>query len=117
MKETAMSISALGTGSSGMQSYQRATDISANNVANSQTSGYVPQQAAFKENAGGGVSVSGTATVNAVVKNADASSADNDSDANDDVVGQLTYQVNFELSAKDAQTADQLLGSLIDTEA
>ncbi len=52
-----MSISAIGSGLSGMQSFQRALDVSANNVANLDTNGFKPQQAEFQANTGGGVNV------------------------------------------------------------
>jgi len=55
-----MSISALTTGTSGLTANQRALDVAANNIANANTPGFQPQQAAFQESspAGTGVTLS-----------------------------------------------------------
>ena len=55
-----MSISALTSGTSGLTANQRALDVAANNVANANTPGFQPQQAAFQESspAGTGVTLS-----------------------------------------------------------
>ena len=55
-----MSISALTSGTSGLTANQRALDVAANNIANANTPGFQPQQAAFQESspAGTGVTLS-----------------------------------------------------------
>lgn len=102
-----MSISALGAGLSGMRSYQRALDVSANNIANTNTVNYAAQRVGFQQGASGGVEA-----VNL--------SAGNDAAAPDlasDIVDQLSFKNGYQLSAKIVQTADDMLGTLIDIRA
>lgn len=102
-----MSLSALGAGLSAMQGYQRALDVSANNVANGLTTGYQARQPSFSESApaGSGVSVSA------------APGNGQGTDLTTEMVGQQIYKAGFQASAKVIKTADDMLGSLIDTHA
>lgn len=101
-----MSISALNIGLSGLQTFRRALDSSAHNVANSLTAGFKPQQVAFQEGATGGVAVVGNAS-------ADPGGTDFASET----VQSIQYKTGFDLSAKVVKTADEILGVLIDIKA
>lgn len=111
-----MAISALGSGLSGLQSYQQALTVSANNVANSLTPGFQPQRASFKETApsGSSVSVESQTTPRASVASKDAPSQ---TDLASETVNQLTYSRGFEASANVVKTADSLIGTLLDAKA
>lgn len=102
-----MSIGAIGAGLSGLQGYQRALDISANNVANTLTTGFKARQPAFNEAnpPGSGVSVGVT------------SASSDGTQLESEMVGQLVYKAGFQASAKVVKTADDMLGTLIDTKS
>jgi flagellar basal-body rod protein FlgC len=101
-----MTLSALGTGLSGMQGYQRALDISANNVANTLSTGYQATQAQFQEAspAGSGVNVSNQ-----------AASPSSSTNLTDEMVNQVIYKTGFEASAQVVKVSDQMLGTLVNT--
>jgi hypothetical protein len=104
-----MSIStALGSGLSGMQSSQRALDVSARNIATgSLRSIGAPAQ---------GAPAAGTA----VTLSAQGLALAGDSGGGDlatDMVDSLVYKNAFELSAKVVQAGDATLGSLLDIRA
>lgn len=110
-----MTISALGVGMSGLQSYQRALDISANNVANALTTDFQSQQATFQDAspAGSGVSViNQTVAPGTTPVSNDAPSG---TDLATEMVNQLVDRIGFEASAKTVKTSDQILGTLVDT--
>ncbi|GGC61078.1 flagellar basal body protein [Undibacterium terreum] len=110
-----MSISALSSGLSGLQAFQRGLDTSANNIANAQTNGYKPQQASFKEGSNGGVNavVSGNGSNGTSTTSTEASGTD----LATETVNSLVYKAGFDASAKVVRTADQTLGTLIDIQA
>ncbi len=110
-----MSIPALSSGLSGLQAFQRGLDTSANNIANSQTNGYKPQQASFKEGANGGVStvINGNGSNGSSATSTEASGTD----LATETVNSLVYKAGFEASAKVVKIADQTLGTLIDITA
>jgi flagellar basal-body rod protein FlgC len=110
-----MSISALNSGLSGMQAFQRALDSSSNNVANLQTNGFEPQQADFQENTGGGVKV--TLSTPAASQGDSSASAPSGTDFTAEAVNSVQDQLGFELSAQVVKTADQTLGTLINIKA
>ncbi|MFI4939634.1 MAG: flagellar basal body protein [Burkholderiales bacterium] len=110
-----MSISALGSGLAGMQAFQNAVDLSANNVANAETTGFQPLQASFQDSAGGGVNV--TATGPTVAQSAAAVGMPSGTDLVAETVSSLQYQFGFDLSAQVVKAADQTLGTLINTVA
>ena len=102
-----MSISALGAGLSGMRSYQRALDISANNMVRATAPNDIAPDLGAQQGAGGGV---GAVTL----------SAGNKAGAPDlatGIVDQLTAKNGYQLSAKVVQAADEMLGTLIDIRA
>jgi flagellar basal-body rod protein FlgC len=112
-----MSASALGIGLSALQSYQQAVNITANNVANAQTDGFVPQQVQFLQSvpAGYGVSVAGTSSG---ATTPDASpTVPSGTDLTSEMVNLLTYRNGFKAAAKVIQTTDQMLGSLLDVKS
>ncbi len=109
-----MSISSLGAGLSGMQGYQNALTVSANNVANSLTNGFAPQQAQFSSTATGGVNVTSQPNPGTAPASASAPSGTN---LTDEMVNQVIYKAGFEANAQVVKTSDQMLGSLIDTKA
>lgn len=100
-----MGVSALGAGLSGLQSYQRALDISANNVANTFSKGFQPQSATLSESSPPGSGVS------AGVRSSGLEGTDLATEA----VSSLVYKAGFDASAKVITTSDQLLGTLLDT--
>lgn len=110
-----MSISALNSGLTGMLAFQRGLDTSANNIANSLTKGFQPQQASFQEVAHGGVSslVSGNGSSGSFA----TSTAASGTDLATETVNSLVYKAGFEISAKVVKTADQMLGTLVDIQA
>ncbi len=122
-----MSVSALSAGLSGLNGYQSALNISANNLANAQSTGFQPAQAVFQETSpsGSGVNVvSRGAPAGGVGASAGAASATPDqrgapsgTDISTELVNQLVYQIGFQASAKVIKTADQNLGTLINTTA
>jgi len=111
-----VAISALGTGLSGLQSFQRAVDITANNVANSNTAGFRPQTAQFREStpAGSGVTVSSSS---AGAGSRSDPGAPSGTDLTNELVNLVVYKAGFQASAKVVKTADSLLGSLLDTKS
>jgi flagellar hook protein FlgE len=115
-----MTISALGTGLgaalSGLQAFQRAVDITANNVANANTAGFKPQSAQFKEStpSGSGVSLSNGSAGAGVAADPSAPSG---TDLSNELVDLLIYKVGFQASAKAVKTTDGTLGSLLDTKS
>jgi flagellar basal-body rod protein FlgC len=128
-----MSISALGSGLSGMQAFQRALDVTGNNVANVDTNGFQPQQATFQDVASGGVSVTATtpgATASGTASPTSPSSASGSltapqglsatpsgTDLVAETVNSLQYKYGFDLSAQVVKTADETLGTLINIQA
>jgi flagellar hook protein FlgE len=109
-----MSISSLGTGLSGLNAYQDALTVSANNVANSLTNGFAPKDAKFTSTAPGGVNVTAQPNPGTAPASASAPSGTN---LTDEMVNQLTYKAGFEANAQVVKTSDQMLGTLINTKA
>ncbi len=123
-----MSISALNSGLSGMQAFQRALDVTGNNVANVDTNGFKPQQAQFQATSGGGVSV--TATTPGVAGSAPSAAsgsttapqslsaaAPSGTDLVAETVNSLQYKYGFDMSAQVVKTADETLGTLVNITA
>ena len=108
-----MAISALSAGLSGLNASQRALDASAHNVANANTQGFQPERASFQEAqpAGSGVTLS--------VQGQQRLSQDQPSgtDLAKETTDSLLYKAQFDLSAKVIKTADDNLGTLINTKA
>lgn len=118
-----MSISALTSGTSGLTANQRALDVAANNVANANTPGFQPQQAAFQESspAGTGVTLSVEGRKLAASESVSGATAAKAAESRPNGVGlaaeltdNLVYKAGFNLSANVVKAADQALGSLID---
>jgi len=107
-----MAINALGTGLSGLQSFQRAVDVTANNIANANTDGFRPQTALFRESTPAGTGV--TLSTARAPGSADPT-APSGTDLTNEVVNLTVYRTGFQASAKVIKTADDLLGSLLDT--
>ncbi len=123
-----MSISALNSGLSGMQAFQRALDVTGNNVANVDTSGFKPQQAQFQATSGGGVSVTATtpgaaatapsaASGSATAPQSLSASAPSGTDLVAETVNSLQYKYGFDMSAQVVKTADETLGTLVNITA
>ena len=102
-----MSISALGSGLSGMLANLRAIDSTGHNIANAGTNGFSPQQVSFQETAGG-VSVSHTPTAGGESSGTDLAS---------EMMQSMIYQSSFDASAMMLKTASDMLGTLIDIQA
>lgn len=104
-----MSISALGSGLSGMLANLRAIDSTGHNIANANTNGFSPQQVSFQETAGGvSVNLSHTPT---------AGGESSGTDLAGEMVQSMIYQSTFDASAKMVKTASDMLGTLIDIQA
>lgn len=110
-----MSLSAIGSGLSGMQAFQRALDVTANNVANVSTNGFRPQQASFQAVAGGGVNA--TASANSAQQGTVASGTPSGTDLVAETVKSLQYKYGFDASAQVVKTANETLGTLINLKA
>lgn len=104
--------SLLSNGLSGMRGNQTALDISSHNVANAETQGFIPQQAVFQEISKGGVTVSVSQEAFRMAAQ-DASGTD----LVKEMVQSIQYQAGFDINAKMVKTADELLGTLINTKA
>jgi flagellar hook protein FlgE len=113
-----MSISALGSGLSGLRSFQTALDSTANNVANIDTPGYQPEKANFQNASNGGVSVVvNTPNASQAANTTNAGSAPSGTDYATEAVNSLQYQFGFDMSAQVIKAADHNLGTLIDLTA
>jgi len=122
-----MAINGLNIGASGLQAYQRALDISANNVANALTKNFQPRQPQFQEAAPAAAGVvvtlspAGSQTANTVnaANNGNQASEDQASgtDLTTEIVNQIQYQAGFNFSAKIVKTNDEILGTLLDLRA
>jgi flagellar hook protein FlgE len=118
-KENPMSISALNTGLSGMQAFQRALDVTSNNIANVDTNGFKSQQAQFQSQTGGGVNVNpsapgtGSASSPQSLSPAQLSATDLASET----VNSLQYKYGFDLSAQVVKSAYENLGTLVNIQA
>ncbi|WP_230418999.1 flagellar basal body rod C-terminal domain-containing protein [Undibacterium griseum] len=106
-----MLISALNSGLSGMRANETALDSSAHNVANADTQGFNPQQVSFQENTNGGV------IVNLSRGSAIAQQDNSGTDLENEVVQSIQYKAGFDVNAKMVKTADEMLGTLINTKA
>ncbi|MFZ6673972.1 flagellar basal body rod C-terminal domain-containing protein [Undibacterium sp. Xuan67W] len=108
-----MSISALNAGLSGLQSYQRALDNSANSVANASTNGFQAQQVSFQEQKNGGV----TTTISNGVETDGSSTTPSGTDLTKEIIQSLEFKVGFDINAKVVKTADDILGTIINIKA
>ncbi|MCU6433783.1 hypothetical protein LPB67_08325 [Undibacterium sp. Jales W-56] len=108
-----MSISALNAGLSGLQSYQRALDNSANSIANASTNGFQPQEVAFQEGKNGGV----TTTISNGVETDGSSSTASSTDLTKEIIQSLEFKAGFDINAKVVKTSDEILGTIINIKA
>lgn len=90
---------------SGLQAAQTRLGASANNVANGQTEGFKRQTAQATAQSQGGVVVTLSRA------------ATEGSDLTQDVVDQLSAKQSFAANLAVLKTADQMMGSLLDTRA
>jgi len=103
--------SMLSSGLSGMRANQTALDVSGHNVANAETQGFLPQQIAFQET-GNGVTVSVSQEGFRM-----AAQETSGTDLTKEIVQSIQYKAGFDINAKMVKTADELLGTLINTKA
>ena len=106
-----MSISALNSGLSGLRGYQTALDSSAHNIANANTSNFQPEQASFQEGSNGGVTVN--ISRQGIAASADASGTD----LTTETVNSIQYKAGFDVNAQVVKTANEVLGTLLNTKA
>ncbi|MFZ4527054.1 MAG: flagellar basal body protein [Undibacterium curvum] len=113
-----MITNALNNGLSGMRAAQSALDVSSHNIANMNTQGFKPQQIVQSENSTGGVS---TAVRAPAAESADTAgkpeAAASGTDAATEMVNSLQFRATFDLNAKMVKTADEMLGTLVNTKA
>ncbi|MBR7777426.1 flagellar basal body protein [Undibacterium rugosum] len=113
-----MITNALNSGLSGMRAAQTALDVSSHNIANMNTQGFKPQQIIQSENGTGGVSTAIRASATESAETANTSEiAASGTDAATEVVNSLRFRATFDLNAKMVKTADELLGTLVNTKA
>ena len=120
-----MSISALSSGLSGLQAFQRAQDVTSNNIANVDTNGFKPQQAQFQSQTGGGVTVNastpGTASTSSTSSTTSpqslSSAQPSGTDLTNETVNSLQYKYGFDLSAQVVKAANENLGTLVNIQA
>ena len=108
-----MTVAALSAGVSGLKAAQGALDNSAHNVANANTQGFQPTRVQFQEQAPPGTGVSLSQQGRQLQK----SDAPSGTDLATETTNSLIYKAQFDLSAKVIKTADQNLGTLINTKA
>ncbi len=112
-----MAVGALGIGLSALQSYQVALNVTANNIANGNTNGFVPMRTDFHATSPGGV----YATISSQGAAASASDGDTDTespsetDLTNEAVNLLEYKNGYLANAKVVKTQDQLLGTLLNS--
>lgn len=113
-----MSISALNIGITGLRANQRALDVSSHNIANANTRGFQPQQAAFQEGHAGGVVVNISQSGNQALETAaPATDEASGTDLTSELVHSIQYKVGFDLSAQIVKTSAEILGTLVDLKA
>jgi len=110
-----MSLSALSSGLSALQSNQQALGVEAHNVANLNTQGFSPQQANFQEASPAGSGV--TLSVEGRAAAAADSSALSGTDLAASTTNSLVYKAGFNLAAEVVQAADERIGTLLDIKA
>lgn len=98
-----------------MQAFQRALDVTANNVANASTNGFVPQQTSFQTVSGGGVNATASAPVKP--QSVTAANAPSGTDLVKETVDSLQYKYGFDFSAQVVKSANEALGTLLDIKA
>lgn len=112
-----MAVGALGIGLSALQSYQVALDVTANNIANANTNGFVPMRADFHATSPGGV----YATISPQGSAAAAADGDADTetpsetDLTSEAVNLLQYKDGYLASAKAVKMQSDLLGTLFNS--
>ena len=112
-----MTVGALGIGLSALQSYQVAFNVTANNIANGNTNGYVPMRADFHATSPGGVyaTISSDGDSATVVDGSSGSNAPSGTDLTQEAVNLLDYKNGYLANAKVVKTQSDLLGTLLDT--
>ncbi len=108
-----MTLAVLSSGVTGLNAAERALGNAAHNIANANTQGFQPSQVQFQENAPAGTGVSISPQGQQLLK-VDGPSR---TDLATETTNSLLYKAQFDLSAKVIQTADQNLGTLINTKA
>ena len=119
-----MSIPALSSALSGLNSNSTALGVTSNNIANAMTPGFSPQQATFQEAspAGSGVSLSvegrslAAAEGQGAVERGGASGLSG-TDLATEVTNTLVYKAGFDLSARVVQATDARIGTLVNLSA
>lgn len=110
-----MITNALNNGLSGMRAAQSALDVSSHNIANMNTQGFKPQQIVQSENSTGGVSTAVRAQAAESAGKPEAAASG--TDAATEMVNSLQFRATFDLNAKMVKTADEMLGTLVNTKA
>ncbi len=111
---------AIQSGLSGARAFERKVNVAAGNVANASTREYKKARAVLQEGPAGGVSASleRVATPGPQVLDGDRQAAAlvelSNVELAEEVVGMMEGQRGFELNLKTIQTADEMLGALLD---
>jgi flagellar basal-body rod protein FlgC len=113
-------IPALQSGLSGARAFEAKVDAAAQNVANADTPGYKKERVLLRETSTGGVSAQRERVTASGprVQGLDAAGGDpvelSNVDLPDEMTGMLLGERGFELNLKTVQTADEMLGALLD---
>lgn len=112
-----MAVGALGIGLSALQSYQVALNVTANNIANGNTNGYVPMRADFHATSPGGVyaTISTDASAASAASNGSGNESPSGTDLTSEAVNLLDYKNGYLANAKVIKTQDDLIGTLLNT--
>jgi len=111
---------AIHSGLSGARAFERKVGVAAGNVANASTREYKKARAILQEGPNGGVSaqVERVATPGPQVLDPDGQTPElvelSNVELAEEVVGMIEGQRGFELNLKTIQTADEMLGALLD---
>lgn len=112
-----MAVGALGIGLSALQSYQVAIDVTANNIANGNTNGFVPMRADFHATSPGGVyaTISSQGSAAAATDGDAGRESPSGTDLNTEAVNLLDYKNGYLANAKALKTQNDLIGTLLDS--
>ncbi|MBN2645305.1 MAG: hypothetical protein JXR59_07525 [Desulfuromonadaceae bacterium] len=108
-------IDAMSTALSGMRAQTMRLESSANNVANSQTEGYVPSSVNMAEGVDGGVRTQLQKPVAATGVAQDAENKTSMVDQAKEMISMMESKSMYQANMKTVQTSERMVGNLLDT--
>lgn len=109
-------LNAMNTAVSGMRAQELQLNSTANNVANSQSEGYVPSDVTMAEGANGGVRAQLQKPVAAPGVAQEAETKPSQVDLAKEMVDMVASKPMYQANMKSVDTADQMTGFLLDTQ-